>query len=72
MAGDETAVRWAVVILGTSIPVVVDFTSSIAEGSGVEPSVLMATCEKELIVKSNKKLSKNGSTLFLWLINVPL
>ena len=37
------AVRWINVILGTSIPAVVDFTSSIAELCALEPSVLIAT-----------------------------
>lgn len=55
-------VRWAVVSRGISSPALVDLMSSMAEGSGGEPSVLMETFwafdginaeQKTIIVKMN-------------------
>ncbi len=51
------AVRCAVVILGVSIPIVVDETSSIAEASGAAPVVLIPTfCDQTLNYKIENTL----------------
>jgi hypothetical protein len=42
-AGETIPFRWAVVTLGGSNPLLVDFTSSIAELFGVLPSLFMPT-----------------------------
>src|ERR1700722_5904507 len=42
-AGREMAFRWVVVIRGTSKPLLLDFTSSTADGSGITPFVLIPT-----------------------------
>ena len=62
--GQTIALRCSKVIRGANIPFVEDFTSSMAETSGNEPSVLMATCENNKQLLSNS-IPKRKCNLFM-------
>jgi hypothetical protein len=58
VAGEGMEVRSAEVILGNRTPLFVDRTSSMAELSGMVPSVLMATCDQALSPVARKNSMK--------------
>jgi hypothetical protein len=70
VAGVEIAIRWALVILGTSIPLSVDFTSRMAEESGAELSVLIATVWANARFVQKKSREERRSVLFIFWIEL--
>jgi len=65
-AGDAMPVRWADVILGTSIPLLVALTSSIALGCAAAPVALMAMfCDNTFCRKQQQLIIHNRNVFIL-------
>jgi hypothetical protein len=63
LAGLGIASIWACVILGSNAPFVIDFISSIADGSGVLLSVLIPTCALSDMAKRRQMANKKENVL---------
>jgi hypothetical protein len=65
-AGLVIASRWAVVIRGIKTPLLVLFTSNIADESGSLPSLLTDTCASNKYVVSSAVIIKNVLNVFIY------